>query len=205
MSSNRSSHWEGVYTTKAEDAVSWFEESPDLSLMLLDGAGLQARHAVIDVGGGASHLVDALVARQQQHVSVLDLSRAALDTARARLPTGAKIDWIASDVTLWQPNRRYDFWHDRAAFHFLTEPADQAAYVEVLDKALAPGGVVIIGTFAPDGPEQCSGLPVARHDSESLSHVLGERYSLLAQQRHEHVTPWGSVQKFQFSTFRQRI
>jgi SAM-dependent methyltransferase len=201
----RESHWQGVYTTKAEDAVSWFEESPDLSLALLDEAGLDASHAVVDIGGGASRLVDALLARRQHWVSVLDLSQAALDTARSRVPADAAVDWIVSDVTEWHPDRRYDFWHDRAAFHFLTAPADQAAYVEVVRHALQPGGAVIIGTFAPDGPEKCSGLPVARHDSESLSHILGEDFALIAQRRHDHVTPWGSVQKFQFSTFRQRL
>ena len=203
--SDRESHWQGVYTTKAEDNVSWFEESPDLSLALLAEAGLVSQHAVVDVGGGASRLVDALLARGQQWVSVLDLSQAALNTARGRLLPDASADWIVADVTAWQPGRRYDYWHDRAAFHFLTEPADQAAYVAVLKQALQPGGVAIIGTFALDGPEKCSGLTVARHDSESLSDVLGDGFALTAQRRHDHVTPWGSVQKFQFSTFRQRI
>jgi hypothetical protein len=183
--SDRESHWQGVYTTKAEDNVSWFEESPDLSLALLAEAGLVSQHAVVDVGGGASRLVDALVAVGQQWVSVLDLSQAALNTARSRLLPDASADWIVADVTAWQPERHYDYWHDRAAFHF--------------------GGVAIIGTFAPDGPEKCSGLAVARHDSESLSNVMGDDFALIAQRRHDHTTPWGSVQKFQFCTFRQRI
>ena len=203
--SDRESHWQGVYTTKAEDNVSWFEESPDLSLALLAEAGLVSQHAVVDVGGGASRLVDALVAVGQQWVSVLDLSQAALNTARSRLLPDASADWIVADVTAWQPERHYDYWHDRAAFHFLTEPADQAAYVAVLKRALQPGGVAVIGTFAPDGPEKCSGLAVARHDSESLSNVMGDDFALIAQRRHDHTTPWGSVQKFQFCTFRQRI
>ena len=198
-------HWQDVYTSKADDAVSWFEQSPDLSLALLDEAGVGLQHDVVDIGGGAARLVDALVARGQHWVSVLDLSPAALDIARGRVPAAAPVDWIASDVTAWHPDRRYDYWHDRAAFHFLTEPADQAAYVDVLGRALQPGGVVIIGTFAPDGPEKCSGLTVVRHDSDSLARVLGDGFALIAQRRHEHVTPWGSVQKFQFSSFRQRV
>lgn len=202
---DRQAHWQQVYTTKAEDGVSWFEPSPDLSLALLDEAGLQADDAVIDIGGGASRLVDALVARQQAWVSVLDLSQAALETARGRLPADARVGWIASDVTQWQPDRVYDFWHDRAAFHFLTTPQDQAAYVNVLKRALRPGGRVVIGTFAPDGPEKCSGLMVSRHDSASLSKILGDDFSLVAQRRHLHVTPWGSDQQFHFSTFQNRL
>jgi SAM-dependent methyltransferase len=202
--SDRSDHWQQVYQTKADDAVSWFEASPDTSLDLLDAAGLTQNDAVIDIGGGASRLVDALVARGQAHVSVLDLSAAALDVARTRLGDAASVDWIVSDVLAWQPSRRYRFWHDRAAFHFLTDPADQADYVDVLGRALEPGGTATIGTFAPDGPEKCSGLPVARHDAESLSRILGDGFALIDQRRHAHATPWGSVQNFQFSTFRQR-
>lgn len=202
MIEDRQTHWQQVYTTKVEDGVSWFEQNPDLSLALLDEAGLEARHAIIDIGGGASRLVDALVARQQDWVSVLDLSQAALETARARLSVDARTSWIASDVTQWQPDRLYDVWHDRAAFHFLTTPQEQTAYRDVLKRALRPGGMVVIGTFAPDGPEKCSGLTVSRHDSDSLGKILGESFTLVAQRRHEHVTPWGSVQKFQFSTFR---
>lgn len=201
--SDRQSHWQKVYSSKAEDAVSWFEDSPALSLELLDAAGLNTSHAIIDIGGGASRLVDALVARGQHQVSVLDLSQAGLDTARARIGADAPVEWIAGDVTTWQPARSYDFWHDRAAFHFLTEPEDQLAYAGVLKRALPVGGVAVIGTFAPGGPEQCSGLPVVQHDQQSLARVLGHGFDGLGQRDHEHVTPWGSVQKFQFSTFRR--
>ncbi|MVT00315.1 class I SAM-dependent methyltransferase [Devosia marina] len=202
--SERQDHWQGVYSTKGEEEVSWFEESPAYSLGLLDAAGLGQEHALVDIGGGASRLVDALVARGQAWVSVLDLSQAALDIARARLPEAKNVGWIAADVTQWEPDRPYDFWHDRAALHFLTETDDQARYARAIDRALVAGGVAVIGTFAPDGPEKCSGLPVVRHDGESLSALLGDRFSLIGHARHEHVTPWGSVQKFQFSTFRKR-
>lgn len=198
---DRSSHWETVYQTKAEKEVSWFEDTPDLSLSLLREVGLNRSLMVIDVGGGASRLVDALVALGQAHVTVLDLSAAALAIAKARLTAADRVKWVVSDVTTWMPDRQYDLWHDRAAFHFLTSSEDQRAYVGVLSAALKPGGVAIIGTFAPDGPENCSGLPVARHDAESLQAVLGERFTLLSMRRHEHTTPRGSVQKFQFSTF----
>lgn len=203
MSDAREQHWQGVYSSKAEDAVSWFEHSPDTSLALLDAAGLEAAHAVVDIGGGASRLVDALQGRHQAWVSVLDLSAAALETARRRIAPDAPVDWVVSDVTRWKPLRRYDFWHDRAAFHFLTQVEEQAAYVDVLLQALRPGGVAVIGTFAPDGPEKCSGLPVARHDSASLSRILGADFALIDARMHDHQTPWGSVQHFQFSSFRR--
>ena len=202
--SGRQDHWQGVYGTKGENEVSWFEESPEFSLGQLDAAGLSPNHWIVDVGGGASRLVDALVARGQSRVSVLDLSQAALDVAKARVPESAHVDWIVGDVTQWRPAQRYAFWHDRAALHFLTEPDDQATYARVLHDALEPGGIAVIATFAPDGPEKCSGLPVVRHDGESLSALLGRDFALVNHARHEHVTPWGSVQKFQFSTFRKR-
>ena len=198
---DRRSHWEKVYSTKQENEVSWFEDTPELSVSLLQEAGLSPTMSVIDIGGGASRLVDALLAHGQDHVTVLDLSAAALATARARIGDDAKVTWIVSDITQWVPDRAYDLWHDRAAFHFLTAPADQQAYATTLHAALKSGGRAVIGTFAPDGPEKCSGLPVARHDAESLAAVLGPRFLLLATHRHEHATPWGAVQKFQFSSF----
>lgn len=198
---DRQSHWEGVYTAKAETEVSWYEDTPELSLSLLREAGLTQEMSLIDIGGGASRLVDALVNSSQAHVSVLDLSAAALDTAKSRLPVSARVKWIVSDVTVWTPDREYDLWHDRAAFHFLTSVADRQAYLDVLEHGLKVGGKAVIGTFALDGPEKCSGLPVARYDTEGLQAVLGTQFKLLATRRHQHTTPWGSIQKFQFSTF----
>ncbi len=198
---DRQNHWEGVYKTKADTEVSWYEDTPELSLALLREAGLTPEMSVIDIGGGASRLVDALVEFGQAHVSVLDLSRAALETANSRLVDAARVQWIVSDVTVWTPDRRYDLWHDRAAFHFLTTVADQQAYVRVLAQALKDGGKAVIGTFALDGPEKCSGLPVARYDADGLQAVLGEKFRLATTRRHEHTTPWESMQKFQFSTF----
>lgn len=201
---DRTAHWQGVYSSKAETEVSWFEQDAALSLALIEGTGLGRDGIVIDVGGGASRLVDALLARGQAGVSVIDISAEALAVARRRL--GAQADaarWIVSDITAWVPDRAYDLWHDRAAFHFLTEPADQQAYRDVLDKALKPGGQAIIGTFAPDGPEKCSNLPVARHDAASIARILGPDFTLVETLRHAHRTPWDSVQKFQFSIFRK--
>ncbi len=203
-SASRSAHWETVYTTKGENEVSWFQENPAPSLELIAMARLNPEAAIIDVGGGASRLVDGLLARGFQNITVLDLSEAALLVAKARLGDQAKrVQWVVADVTTWEPPRTYDLWHDRAAFHFLTDDSARSAYVDRLKKALRRPGHVIIGTFAPDGPERCSGLPVARHDAVSLAAMLGAEFELLDTRRHEHVTPWGSTQRFQFSTFRR--
>lgn len=200
----RQAHWDNVYRTKGESEVSWFQERPDISLELIALSGADPRSAVVDIGGGASRLVDGLVRQGFGDVTVLDLSEAALARAKARLgPEGGHVRWIAADVTRWQPERCYDIWHDRAAFHFLTEPTEQDAYVQRLRQAVKPGGHVIIGTFAPDGPERCSGLPVARHDAASLAALLGDGFTLVETRRHEHATPWAAIQRFQFSVFRK--
>ncbi|MEO5805078.1 class I SAM-dependent methyltransferase [Devosia sp.] len=204
MTDDKAAHWENVYNNKGDQEVSWFEDSPHLSLRLINQAGATSDDAVVDVGGGASRLVDALVANGQAHITVLDLSAAALDRARSRLSGARQVDWVVSDITTWSPPRQFNIWHDRAAFHFLTTPADQQAYSAVLRAALPPGGVAIIGTFALDGPEKCSGLPVARYDAPSLSAVLGEDFSLLSSLLHQHSTPWGAIQRFHFATFRRR-
>ncbi len=167
--SDRSSHWDSVYATKGEAEVSWFQNSPSTSLAMIRAANPDREAAIIDIGGGASRLVDALLQDGYRDVSVLDLSANALDAARTRIGTAAsRVDWIVADATTWRPAKTYEVWHDRAAFHFLTDPRDRTAYVERLRSAVVFGGHVIIATFAPEGPEKCSGLPVQRHDSTSL-------------------------------------
>jgi trans-aconitate methyltransferase len=201
---SRQLHWEKVYTTRGESEVSWFQETPARSLELIALVGAIQDSAIIDIGGGASRLVDHLVSRGYHDLTVLDLSAAALASARSRIGGKAdRVTWITADITLWQPSRSYDVWHDRAAFHFLTEPNDQAAYVARLRRALRAGGHAIIATFAPDGPERCSGLMVSRYEADALAAKLGEGFELIDTRRHDHTTPWGSVQKFQFSTFRR--
>ena len=203
-SGSRQGHWDTIYTTKGETEVSWFQETPAPSLELLRLVGARSSSAIIDIGGGASRFVDSLLARGFENITVLDLSAAALAAARARLgDQGGQVKWIVADVTEWQPLETYDIWHDRAAFHFLIAQSDQTAYVQRLKHALRRGGHVILGTFALDGPEKCSGLPVARHSAESLGALLGPDFALLDSRCHEHVTPWQAVQKFQFSTFRR--
>lgn len=201
----RQAHWQNVYQTKGEQEVSWFQESPEISLDLIRSTQVQLDASIIDIGGGASRLVDALVEAEYVSVTVLDLSEKALEVTKSRL--GARcteVDWVVADVTTWQPSRTYDVWHDRAAFHFLTAPDDQAAYAECVQRAVKPGGHVIIGTFAPDGPERCSGLPVVRHDEASLGKMLGDSFVLIESRRHDHPTPSGAIQKFQFSRFQRR-
>jgi SAM-dependent methyltransferase len=199
----RQAHWESVYTNKRENEVSWFQETPEPSLDLIALIGAGRGSAIIDVGGGASRLVDHLICQGYEDLTVLDLSQAALAAAKTRLGERAQqVHWLVGDATTWEPQRAFDVWHDRAAFHFLTDAADQAAYVARLRRALRRGGHAIIGTFATDGPEKCSGLKVARHHAESLGKALGFEFHLIDTRRHDHLTPWGATQRFQFSAFR---
>lgn len=192
-------HWDDAYVRKGEAGVSWFEETPTVSLGLIKALP-GPKDSLIDVGGGASRLAAHALRLGFGHVAVLDLSAEA--TARSQAAMGSeaeRVEWLVADVTTWAPGRRYDVWHDRAAFHFLTDKADRAAYVETLDAALADAGHAIIATFAFDGPERCSGLPVQRYSPETLAATLGPRFKLVNGVRHEHQTPWGSTQAFQFS------
>ncbi len=199
---SRKGHWDKAYTDKGDVGVSWFEDRPELSLELIRQAGGTPATSLIDIGGGASRLVDALVAEGWRSVTVLDVSETALHAARARLGKAAEqVQWIAADVTQWQPARAYDIWHDRAAFHFLVDRSERAAYVERLASAVKPGGHAIIATFALDGPERCSGLPVVRYDGSMLAAELGPSFELRESRRHLHHTPWGSAQSFQYSLF----
>lgn len=202
--SDRTTHWQNVYATKGETEVSWFQASPAISLEMIRAASPDRAAAIIDIGGGASRLVDALLQDGYRNLAVLDVSANALDVAKKRIgATASTVDWIVADATTWRPAKTWDVWHDRAAFHFLTDPHDRAAYVERLRSAVAPGGQVIIATFAPDGPEKCSGLPVQRHDSASLSAELGPEFELVETRSETHHTPWHSTQAFQFSRFRR--
>lgn len=201
---DRTAHWQAVYTSKAENEVSWFQQNPATSLRLIADAKPSADSSIIDIGGGASRLVDALRAQGFRSLAVLDISAAALAAAKARLgAASAAVDWIVADVTRWQPARSYDIWHDRAAFHFLTEAVDRNAYLDRLKSAVAPGGQVIIGTFALDGPEKCSGLQVQRYDAKRLAEVLGPMFELADHVAEAHRTPWGAIQHFQFSRFKR--
>ncbi|QPF89556.1 class I SAM-dependent methyltransferase [Bradyrhizobium commune] len=204
MTESRQTHWQDVYSRKGEREVSWFQASPILSLELIEKLGAVTDSSVIDIGGGASRLVDRLVDRGCRDVTVLDLAEAALRTAKGRLGARAdRVHWIAADATIWEPERAYDIWHDRAAFHFLTEERDRAAYIERLQRGVKTGGHAIIATFSLDGPEKCSGLPVMRYDSQSLGLTFGRAFELVDARLDVHSTPWKSDQSFQFSVFRR--
>lgn len=196
---DRKRHWEQVYRDKAEDTVSWFQVHPDTSLALIRGH-TGAKDAVIDVGGGASRLVDHLLEDGYTDLTVLDISETALERAGARLGTAAlKVQWLVADVTRWRAERRYRFWHDRAVFHFLTEPQERAAYIAALEAALAPGAQALIASFALDGPERCSGLPVRRYSPASLAEEIGKGFRLRESREETHLTPAARLQRFQYS------
>jgi SAM-dependent methyltransferase len=201
---DRQAHWQNVYGTKSEKEVSWFQESPTISLDLIHATGVKPDASIIDIGGGASRLIDSLLDEGFEAITILDLSEKALATTKVRLGERApRVRWVVADVTTWEPTQTVDVWHDRAAFHFLTEAGDRAAYAERVSKTVRPGGHVIIGTFAPDGPERCSGLPVQRHDARSLGETLGRSFELVESRHHDHKTPVGGTQRFQFSRFRR--
>lgn len=204
-SDDRRVHWQNVWTSKQPEAVSWFQPEPTTSLALIAKTELRRDAGIVDIGGGASLLVDRLLERNYAHVAVLDVSGAALEVAAERLgPRGDDVVWIESDILEWRPvPGLFELWHDRAVFHFLTSPEEQKVYRKVMMTALVPGGWAIIGTFAPDGPEKCSGLPVTQHDAASLAHLLGPDFELIEEMREEHHTPGGAVQKFNWCVFRK--
>jgi 2-polyprenyl-3-methyl-5-hydroxy-6-metoxy-1,4-benzoquinol methylase len=200
----RSKHWENVYTTKRENEVSWYQAGPKRSLALITEAAPDKKTAIIDVGGGASTLVRDLSGAGYSDVAVLDISAAALDRAKANLgEASGKIDWIVTDITQWQPPRRWNVWHDRAVFHFLTSVQDQEAYLRALDAGTAANATVVISTFALDGPEKCSGLPVHRYSAATLAARLGPAFRLVKENDEDHRTPGGGVQKFTYAVFRK--
>ena len=190
-------HWNRLYTTKARNAVSWYEEHPQESLRLIHATGVAKDAAIIDVGGGASTLVDDLLAEGYKNLTVLDLSRAALKAARSRVGGTSMVRWMEADITTAVlPEAAFDVWHDRAVFHFLVNPQERQAYVRAVLRAVKPGGHVIVATFAEDGPTQCSGLPVVRYGAQELHDEFGEPFELLVHHRQTHVTPAGTTQQF---------
>ena len=196
------SHWEGVYAAKGREDVSWYEESPAVSTRLVLSDGVP--RSVVDVGAGASTLPDALLDAGVEHVTLLDLSMSALALTSVRLDERAnRVTTIVADVLTHAFDEQYDVWHDRAVFHFLVEPQQRAAYVGQVSRALAPGGLLVVGTFAADGPESCSGLPVSRYDADGLVAALGPGFTLVHTERAEHHTPWDSVQPFTWVVLRR--
>lgn len=197
-------HWDAAYG-RGEREVSWFQPVPAPSLKMIDAVGIGPAASVVDVGGGASRLVDELLDRGFSDLTVVDLSAAALDDARTRLAGRAhRAHWAVADVRTWRPGRRFDLWHDRATFHFLIEPADRDAYLATLDTATTSGSIAIFATFAPDGPERCSGLPVARYDADQIAAALGSDWQPIARDHEDHATPFGTTQSFTWAALRRR-
>jgi SAM-dependent methyltransferase len=206
MNEARREHWESVYTTKPEDQTSWFRPHLDESLRLIDGLDLPSGTPVIDVGGGRATLVDDLLSRGFIDVTVLDTSKAALDEVGHRLgAAGEFVHWMVADITRAEllPTH-YGLWHDRAVFHFLTEPVDRMRYVTNAARSIQPGGHAIVATFATDGPERCSGLPVRRYDAAALVSEFEPAFERIADSRERHPTPFGSEQPFTYVLLRRR-
>ncbi len=202
--SARTDHWDDRYRTVGPTHVSWYEPAPKLSLAMLELAGLAPDRSVVDIGGGASSLAGRLLERGTRDVTVVDISSEALGSARAALDDPALVHWIEADLTEWTPERTWDLWHDRAVFHFLTEDSQRSHYRESLHHGLATGGAVCLATFAEDGPDQCSGLPVRRYRPDQLLLELGDDLQELASGRHLHTTPSGAVQPFSWVVARRR-
>jgi SAM-dependent methyltransferase len=204
--SDRRAHWQNVYRTRDAGSVSWYRPHLEVSLELLTAAGMSARSRVIDVGGGASTLVDDLIDRGLRDVSVLDISAEALALAQRRLGERAQaVRWYAGDVLdVALPPAGFDFWHDRAVLHFITDPAAAGRYAGIAANALALGGYAVIAGFAPDGPERCSGLAVARRSAEEIAALFEPAFTLVQQRAERHRTPAGSEQSFAYALLRRR-
>jgi SAM-dependent methyltransferase len=193
-----SDHWEAVYRSKPFDAVSWYAPHLGESLRLIQKLCPDPMAVIIDIGGGESTLVDDLLQHQYRDVSVLDISATAIDFTRQRLgPQAQQVGWHVGDITQYDfGGQQFDLWHDRAVFHFLTEPAARRAYVELVRRSVKPGGYVLMATFGPDGPLQCSGLDVVRYDDQSLYQEFGDGFQMLGSELAEHHTPMGTNQQF---------
>ncbi|MCW7507624.1 class I SAM-dependent methyltransferase [Leptospira levettii] len=198
-------HWEIIYTVKQPNQVSWTQETPSISLQMIQSTNLPTSAKIIDVGGGESNLLDHLLLLGYNHLSVLDISQNALNRCKLRLgESGKNIEWIVSDITLFQSEIKYDIWHDRAVFHFLTEPDTISKYKSNLINALNDNGQFIIGTFSDLGPKKCSGLEIKQYTEKTLTDTFSPEFSPIEFQREDHHTPFGTVQNFVFGRFQKK-
>lgn len=202
--SDQKAHWDEVYRGTSSDRLSWFQSHPSLSLELITAAAPSRDARIIDVGGGDSLLVDHLLEHGYKEVTVLDISGSAIERARSRLGDKADaIHWIVADVLAAESLGTYDIWHDRALFHFLTEPEQRQRYIEAVGSTVVPQGAVVIAAFAPDGPPTCSGLEVRRYDEQTLAAELGDSFTLIGSRREPHHAPWDAEQRFTYASFRK--
>lgn len=202
--SGTAEHWDATYQ-QGDVSRSWYQSWAAQSLRMLDTCSVGSDESVVDIGGGASSLVDALLARGHHDVTVLDISATALAIAQQRLgPDAERVQWRVADLIAWQPERTYRIWHDRAVLHFLVTTQARTRYVQVLNEATAPGALFVVGTFAPDGPHSCSGLPVTRYSPNDLAAILEANWAIVGEERHLHTTPAGTSQPFTWAAFRRR-
>ena len=202
MNSSRKKHWENVYEQKKPSEVSWYQAEPAVSLGYVASTEIDYAAKIIDVGGGASVLADKLLDKGYRNLTVLDISTKAIQHARERLGRRAEnVSWIEADVTEFEPSVQYDFWHDRAVFHFLTDAEDRTRYVQRLKQSVKQGGHVVIAAFAIDGPVKCSGLDVERYSPEKMKNEFGNSFELVSNAGEVHITPWGKEQKFIYCYF----
>jgi 2-polyprenyl-3-methyl-5-hydroxy-6-metoxy-1,4-benzoquinol methylase len=201
----RKEHWENIYCTKQENEVSWFQQYPKTSMSFVELFSLKKDSKIIDIGGGDSHFVDALLEAGFTNVTVLDISAKAIERAKIRLGKNAdKVKWIVSDVTEFVPTEKYDFWHDRAAFHFLTEEAQADKYVEITNKGIAENGILVLGTFSVSGPKKCSGLEIKQYSEESMSGKFEKYFNRVKCITEDHQTPFNTTQNFLFCSFKKQ-
>ncbi len=199
-------HWENIYRNQTEKEVSWYQDVPSKSIELIAELKMSPDDAIIDVGGGDSHLVDHLLVKGFKFLTVLDISSVALDKTKERLGTNSKfVKFIASDITKFDPHEKYKLWHDRAAFHFLTSSEDVTTYLEIANRAITPGGYLIVSTFSKTGPEKCSGLPISQYSDENLKTLFEKYFTNIRCFEDAHKTPWGSNQNFVYCGFKKRI
>lgn len=202
---DRKKHWENIYQTKELKEVSWFQPTPETSLDFLKQFNIPTSAQIIDVGGGDSFLVDHLLDLGYQNVSVLDISAVAIERAKQRLGERAKdVTWIVSDITQFEPTEEYDFWHDRAAFHFLTDEQEVSSYLETAENNIKTSGVMVIGTFSDQGPKKCSGIEIKQYTEATMNERLKGRFEKINCITVDHKTPSDSVQNFVFCSFRKQ-
>ena len=197
---NKKSHWETIYDTKKPNEVSWTQEDPTTSLAIIERLMLPKTANIIDIGGGDSKLVDSLIDRGYQNITILDISKSALERSKKRLGEKAStIKWIVSDILDFDPTEKYDLWHDRAAFHFLISKPDISRYIDIVNSAVS--GHLIISTFSKDGPKKCSGLDITQYDEAQMEFLLGENFTQVESLTEDHVTPFNTKQSFLFCSF----
>lgn len=205
MSSASKTHWEKVYQTKKYEDATWYQEKPKISLEMIANLDLPETARIIDIGGGDSNLVDYLMEEGYRDISVLDISEKALDHAQDRLgEKAAQVSWIAADAASFEPEKLYHLWHDRAAFHFLTQPHQIEGYIHNLERAVKRGGYVVLATFSQEGPTKCSGREIRQYSIEQLSGLLEEKFETLECRNVDHTTPSGGKQNFTFCSFRKK-